>query len=130
MMKNEFPKILILGSTGSVGEQALEVAAACGIAVRGICANRNWRRVAEQARAFHIPVVAMSDESAARELRAALAVRVTVNILTALPSGLTVITRLMCSTCYCTWASFFRVILLWKETPYEALSGRNKRRIC
>ena len=73
MMKNEFPKILILGSTGSVGEQALEVAAACGISVRGISAKCNWRRVAEQARAFHIPVVAMSDESAARELRAALA---------------------------------------------------------
>lgn len=73
MMKNEFPKILILGSTGSVGEQALEVAAACGISVRGISANRNWRRVAEQARAFHVPVVAMSDEGAARELRAALA---------------------------------------------------------
>ena len=73
MMKNEFPKILVLGSTGSVGEQALEVAAACGISVLGISANRNWRRVAEQARAFHIPVVAISDESAARELRIALA---------------------------------------------------------
>ncbi|MBQ8356798.1 MAG: 1-deoxy-D-xylulose-5-phosphate reductoisomerase [Clostridia bacterium] len=73
MTENKFPKILVLGSTGSVGEQALDVAAKCGISVRGISAHRNWRRVADQARALRIPVVAMTDESAARELRAALA---------------------------------------------------------
>ena len=73
MAADQFPKTLVLGSTGSVGEQALDVAAKCGIAVRGISAHRNWRRVAEQARAFGVPTVAMTDESAARELRAALA---------------------------------------------------------
>ena len=73
MTENKFPKILVLGSTGSVGEQALDVAAKCGISVRGISAHRNWRRVADQARALRIPVVAMTDESAASELRAELA---------------------------------------------------------
>ena len=69
----DFPKILVLGSTGSVGEQALDVAASCGIDVRGISAHKNWRRVAEQARRFDVKAAAMTDESAARELRAALA---------------------------------------------------------
>ncbi|MBR7181274.1 MAG: 1-deoxy-D-xylulose-5-phosphate reductoisomerase, partial [Clostridia bacterium] len=72
-MQYEYPSILVLGSTGSVGEQALDVAAKCGIAVRGISAHKNWTRVAEQARAFGVSTVAMTDESAARELRAALA---------------------------------------------------------
>jgi 1-deoxy-D-xylulose-5-phosphate reductoisomerase len=73
MQSYAFPGVLILGSTGSVGEQALDVAAQCNISVRGISAHRNWKRVAEQARAFRIPVVAMTDEEAARELRMALA---------------------------------------------------------
>ena len=73
MIQTKFPSILVLGSTGSVGEQALDVAAQCGISVRGLSAHRNWKRVAEQARAFHVKTVAMTDESAARELRAALA---------------------------------------------------------
>ena len=73
MIQTKFPSILVLGSTGSVGEQALDVAAQCGISVRGLSAHRTWKRVAEQARAFHVKTVAMTDESAARELRAALA---------------------------------------------------------
>ena len=73
MEDNRFPRILVLGSTGSVGEQALDVAASCGIDVRGISAHKNWRRVAEQARRFGVSAAAMTDESAARELRAALA---------------------------------------------------------
>ena len=68
-----FPSVLILGCTGSVGEQAIDVARRCGIAVRGLSAARNWRRVAELTREFHVPAVAMADEKAARELRAALA---------------------------------------------------------
>ena len=72
-MENKFPSVLILGSTGSVGEQAIDVCRQCGIAVRGLSAQRNWQRVAEQAREFDIPAVAMSDESAAANLRAALA---------------------------------------------------------
>ena len=73
MQAYQFPGVLILGSTGSVGEQALDVAAQCGIKVRGISAHRNWKRVEQQARAFGVRAVAMTDESAARELRAALA---------------------------------------------------------
>ena len=73
MTEYNFPCILVLGSTGSVGEQALDVAAQCGIVVKGISAQRNWRRVAEQARRFGVEAVAMSDEDAARELRVALA---------------------------------------------------------
>ena len=73
MQAHKFPGVLVLGSTGSVGEQALDVAAQCGIKVHGISAHRNWKRVEQQARAFGVSAVAMTDESAARELRAALA---------------------------------------------------------
>ena len=73
MQDNVFSPILILGSTGSVGEQAIDVAKQCGIPVRGLSAARNWQRVEQQARELCVPAVAMADEDAARELRAALA---------------------------------------------------------
>lgn len=66
-------KILILGSTGSVGEQAVDVACRQGISVVGLSANRNWKRVAEQARLLRVGAVAMADEEAAAALRLSLA---------------------------------------------------------
>lgn len=73
MTKQKFPSVLILGSTGSVGEQAIDVCRQCDIPIRGLSAGENWQRVAEQAREFDIPAVAMADEGAAAQLRAALA---------------------------------------------------------
>ncbi len=70
---HRFPSVLVLGSTGSVGEQALDVARQHHIPVKGLVASRNWRRVAEQAREFCVPAVAMADEAAAGELKTALA---------------------------------------------------------
>ena len=71
-MKSNDEKMLILGSTGSIGEQALDVAKKTGTAVVGICANKNWRRVAEQAREYKVRYAAMSDEQAAASLMMAL----------------------------------------------------------
>lgn len=65
--------MLVLGSTGSIGEQALDVAAKTGRQVVGICANKNYKRVAEQARRFSVRIAAMGDEKAASELRLLLA---------------------------------------------------------
>ena len=65
--------IAVLGSTGSVGEQALDVADKFGMTVSAISANRNVRRVEEQARKFKVLSVAMADEDAARELKIKLA---------------------------------------------------------
>ena len=73
MTENKFPSVLILGSTGSVGEQAIDVCRQCNIRIRGLSAGNNWQRVAEQAREFDIPAVAMAEEGAAAQLRAALA---------------------------------------------------------
>lgn len=64
--------MLVLGSTGSIGEQALDVAKRTGTRVVGICANSNWQRVAEQAREHNVKFAAMCDESAAASLMIAL----------------------------------------------------------
>ncbi len=73
-MKNErFPSVSILGSTGSVGEQAIDVALRNEIQVNALCANRNSARVEEQARALGVKMCAMSDEAAAQDLKARLA---------------------------------------------------------
>lgn len=66
-------KLLILGSTGSVGEQAIDVAMRSGYPVLGLAANRNEKRAEEQARALHPKAVAMADEEAAKRLKTALA---------------------------------------------------------
>ena len=73
MTSFQFQSVAILGSTGSVGEQALDVARAHHIPVVGLVASRNWKRVAEQTREFAVPYVAMADADAAKELRVALA---------------------------------------------------------
>lgn len=63
-------KIAILGSTGSIGTQTLEVVRANGdIKVLGISAGRNIKKLEEQAREFCPRLVAVWEEDAARELR-------------------------------------------------------------
>lgn len=63
-------KIAILGSTGSIGTQTLDVVRANGdIEVLGISAGRNIRKLEEQAREFHPRLVAVWDEKAAEELK-------------------------------------------------------------
>ena len=72
-MKQEQRIISVLGSTGSVGEQALDVADKFGLKVASISANQNFKRVEEQARKFGVGSIAMADEKAAAELKIRLA---------------------------------------------------------
>jgi 1-deoxy-D-xylulose-5-phosphate reductoisomerase len=67
-------RIAILGSTGSVGVQALDVVARHPdrFEVVGLAAGRNARRLAEQVRTFGPRFVTLSDAAAARELAALL----------------------------------------------------------
>ncbi len=67
-----YPPITVLGSTGSVGEQALDVAGQTGAKVYAISANQNAKRVEEQARKFRVKFCAMADETAAKDLKARL----------------------------------------------------------
>src|SRR5947207_4907506 len=65
-------KVVILGATGSVGEQALEVIGASDeLAVVGLAAERNWERVVEQAGDHGVPAVALADPAAAAQAAAA-----------------------------------------------------------
>ena len=62
-------KIAILGSTGSIGTQTLDVVRANGdIEVLGISAGRNIRKLEEQVREFSPRLVAVWDENAAKDL--------------------------------------------------------------
>ena len=62
-------KIAILGSTGSIGTQTLDVVRANGdIEVLGISAGRNVKMLEEQAREFHPKLIAVWDEIAAKDL--------------------------------------------------------------
>jgi 1-deoxy-D-xylulose-5-phosphate reductoisomerase len=62
--------MLVLGSTGSVGEQALDVVRDEGVTLLGISARNNVKRVEEQVREFRPRFCAMSDEKAAADLKA------------------------------------------------------------
>lgn len=64
--------ITILGSTGSIGTQALDVIAAHGdqFSVAAVAANTSWQTVAKQVREFHVPFAAMVDAGAGEKLRA------------------------------------------------------------
>ena len=68
-----FPTVAILGSTGSVGKQAIDVARRNHIRVLAVCADRDYKEIEHQVREFHIPLCAMRDPAAAAALRIALA---------------------------------------------------------
>ena len=65
--------LIILGSTGSIGEQALDVARKSGYKVRAIGAGKNIEKLEKQAREFCIEAVAVFDEQAADILKTRLA---------------------------------------------------------
>jgi 1-deoxy-D-xylulose-5-phosphate reductoisomerase len=65
-------RVLILGSTGSIGTQALEVIAASGeLGVAGLSAGSSWEQVLGQAQRHDAPAVALADQDAAERARAA-----------------------------------------------------------
>jgi 1-deoxy-D-xylulose-5-phosphate reductoisomerase len=65
-------KLLILGSTGSIGTQALEIVAASDqLEVVGLAAGSSWERVLAQAEQHGVRTVAFFDEEAARGARGA-----------------------------------------------------------
>lgn len=74
-MATELQDITILGSTGSIGTQTLDVVRthAGRFRARILTAGRNWRLLAEQARGFRPELVVIADESAYTSLRDALA---------------------------------------------------------
>jgi 1-deoxy-D-xylulose-5-phosphate reductoisomerase len=63
-------RVLILGSTGSIGVQALEVVGASDEhEVVGLSAARSWEPLVEQAREHGVPAVALADPEAAQAAR-------------------------------------------------------------
>ena len=67
--------VVVLGSTGSIGRQALEVLSALPdrFTVGALVCGRNWQLAAEQALAHRPKRVAVADPAAMRELASALA---------------------------------------------------------
>ena len=64
--------VTVLGSTGSVGMQTMDVAALHGLRVIGICGSRNITRLEEQIRRFHPSYCAVEDAEAAKLLKIAV----------------------------------------------------------
>jgi len=65
--------IALLGSTGSIGRQTLEVARELGLSVAALTANSSIDLIEAQAREFSPRLAVLYDETAARELRVRLA---------------------------------------------------------
>ena len=63
----------ILGSSGSIGQQTLKVAEACGHEVTAITVNRSVELAEAQARQFHPKLAVAVEERAAADLRVRLA---------------------------------------------------------
>jgi 1-deoxy-D-xylulose-5-phosphate reductoisomerase len=63
-------KVLILGSTGSIGTQALEVVGGSSeLQAVGLAAGSDWELALEQAREHGVPAIAIADEVAAERAR-------------------------------------------------------------
>ncbi len=59
----------ILGSTGSIGRQTIQVAQACGMRVAALAARSNIERLEEQARKVRPILTAVAEETAAADLK-------------------------------------------------------------
>ena len=68
-----YKRLSILGSTGSIGTQALDVVRLNGFTVCALTANSRIDVLEEQIRAFHPALAAVVDEEAAKDLRARVA---------------------------------------------------------
>jgi 1-deoxy-D-xylulose-5-phosphate reductoisomerase len=72
-------KVLLLGSTGSIGTQALEVIGrSAELQAVGLAAGSAWETTVEQAREHGVPVIALADDEAAERARGAWSGRVLV----------------------------------------------------
>ena len=65
-------RIAVLGSTGSIGTQTLDVCRRLGYSIEALAAGSNVELLEKQAREFSPRFVALADESAARRLSIAL----------------------------------------------------------
>ena len=63
------PDMIVLGSTGSVGKQAIDVAKQLNIKVDALSAHKDVTTVEAQARQLCVKACAMSDEIAAKDLK-------------------------------------------------------------
>ena len=72
MENYNYPEIMVLGSTGSVGTQAIDVAQKENIKVKALSADKNSCLVEKQARALGVCACAMNDTDAAKDLKARL----------------------------------------------------------
>ncbi len=72
-MEAQGKTLSVLGSTGSIGTQTLDVARMHGYRIRALSAHRNVRLAEAQAREFQPEVVCMTDETAYAELKTRLA---------------------------------------------------------
>lgn len=66
-------KLSILGSTGSIGTQSLDVARGLGMKVTALAARRNIKLLEEQIREFKPDIAAVMEEDAAAALKIAVA---------------------------------------------------------
>ena len=81
-------KITLLGSTGSIGTQSLDVIRAQGYEVYGLSAHSHVEKLLQQVEEFHPKYVCMTDLDAAAKLDAALAGRANAPKLLTGPEGL------------------------------------------
>ena len=65
--------LTVLGSTGSIGSQTLEVARMHGYRIKGLSANNNARLIEKQAREFCPEFVCINDEKAFNDIKIRLA---------------------------------------------------------
>lgn len=65
--------ITVLGSTGSIGTQTLDIARFLSLEVTGLCANSSVKLLARQAREFNVKYAVIGDETLYSDLKLALA---------------------------------------------------------
>ena len=66
-------KVTLLGSTGSIGTQSLDVIRTEGFEVSGLAAHTQADLLLKQVEEFHPAMVAVTDENAADKVQAAFA---------------------------------------------------------
>ena len=97
-------RITLLGSTGSIGTQSLDVIRAQGYEVFGLTANRNAELLLRQIAEFHPKAVAVVDPAAAQRVKSELEGMSQPPLLLEGPQGLTELAAM--PGAFCSLGSF------------------------
>ncbi len=91
-------QVVILGSTGSIGQNTLDVCLNIGARVTGLAGGSNWELLLEQARKHRVPRISIADPEGYKQLKASLGAEGGIEVLFGQEGACALVAHAECDT--------------------------------